>query len=84
MVTSLSWIPESVQKIMRDNRIRNREELAQRLQKVGIGRMTVYRAFDATWNGRATTTILAALAHTFRVPLSHLVQEPAEEGQDND
>lgn len=63
---------------MQDNGIANRSELADRLRQLGIDKTTVYRAFDPFWAGKATTTVLAGIARTFRVPLGQLVTEPME------
>ena len=72
----LHWCPDRVKEIMRDHDIRSRDELATKLSPAGISRATVYRAFDATWAGRVTTTMLASLASTFKVPVGDLVREP--------
>jgi hypothetical protein len=78
VLTSLHWQPEAVANLMAHNKIDNRCELSKRLRGYGITRATIYRTFDTDWGGRATGTMLAVLAHFFRVPLAQLVAEPAE------
>lgn len=58
---------------MYEARIRNRRELSSALREA---QSTVYGAFDADWSGIASTTMLAAVAFTFNVPLDSLVQRP--------
>lgn len=72
----LYWKPESIAEILSDHGVRNRSDLAERLSRFGIHKTTVYRAFTEDWDGRASTTLLAALAVTFAVPLTALVVEP--------
>ena len=75
----LSWKSESVAKYMADNGIRNRHELAERLEEAfGIGRATVYRMFTEDWRGRASAEFLAAISRLLRVPLGKLVTDPSE------
>lgn len=69
----LFWRPDSVANIMRDNNIHNRSELAEHL---GISRATVYRSFTEGWHGKASVTVLAALAAAFTASLADLVAEP--------
>lgn len=78
MPTTLRWSPDSIASIMQRNGITNRSGLADQLRQFGINKTTVYRAFDDHWAGTATTTVLAAIARTFRVPLGQLVTEPME------
>lgn len=69
----LNWIPENVAKIMRRNKINNRTDLAI---ATGLGRSTIYKAFNEDWSGTATHTVLAHIAGQFKVSLTHLVHEP--------
>lgn len=72
----LYWLPGSVAKVMADNDIQCRADLATRLEEIGISRKTVYRAFTEDWDGKASSTVLAAVAVLFKVPLAELVAEP--------
>lgn len=67
-------MPESVANILHANGIQDRSGLAKALD---MPPSTVYRAFNSNWSGRASDTMLAALAETFNVPMSRLVVEPA-------
>lgn len=67
---------------MHTNGIETRDALAERLEDAGIGRRTVYRAFDTAWNGTASARVIAALAQTFAVPIGQLVNEPAGQAID--
>lgn len=67
-------MPESVANVLHANGIQDRAGLANALK---MPPSTVYRVFDSDWSGRATDTMLAALAETFNVPMSRLVAEPA-------
>lgn len=73
---ALYWIPERIEELLTQHGIRNRNELAERLGETGIATGTVYRSFDNRWAGKATVTVLAALAYTFSVPIGSLVVEP--------
>lgn len=73
---SLHWRPESIAKIMSENGIRTRGQLATRLDLRGISQASVYRSFSEEWSGLATVPLLAALAKEFGVALSQLVIEP--------
>lgn len=72
----LHWRPDSVAEVMSANGIRNRSELAERLERIGVSRTSVYRSFTEEWQGTASATVLAALAGLFAVPLAQLVIEP--------
>lgn len=69
----LHWLPTSIEKIMYANGIQDRKALAEDIHKFcQLGRATIYRAFDDTWGGNATHTVLAALQQRFNVPLDLL------------
>ena len=67
----LAWIPENVEKILRRNGIRDRNQLAKALR---VGRTTVYSAFGPDWSGVATHSVLAAVAGTFGVSIAELAE----------
>lgn len=73
MTYELRWIPESVRNILDANGISNHNELARALN---LGHNTIYKAFNKNWSGKATHTVLAAMAATFDVPMARLVVEP--------
>ncbi|OIN79997.1 hypothetical protein BMG05_15070 [Mycobacterium malmoense] len=61
---------------MRDKKIRDRGQLALKIQRPYP---TVQRAIAADWSGPVTSTsVLVAMASTFGVPLSRLVYEPKD------
>lgn len=55
---------------MHRNNIRTRTELCKH---IGVSSETICRVFDEQWQGRATKTVLAQIAGTFRVPIDYLV-----------
>ncbi|OBG87452.1 hypothetical protein A5699_01540 [Mycobacterium sp. E802] len=69
----IRWIPQAVENLLHNHDIQTRNELAKVL---GVGRSTVYDAFDDDWSGNASIKVLAAMAGHFRVPLARLVTEP--------
>lgn len=66
----LQWKPPAVAKLMSQNGIQTRHELAKRLP---VGRATVYEAFDADWSGNATDRMLALLAAHLSADIGPLV-----------
>ncbi|QFG14148.1 transcriptional repressor [Mycobacterium phage Curiosium] len=71
----LVWITENVAKLMADNGIRYRSDLAK---LIGLGRTTVYEAFAPDWSGTATHTVLAHVAGYFGVSITRLVVDPGK------
>lgn len=63
---------------MRRHGIRSRDDLAEALGQLGIGRTTVYRTFDASWSGKVSLTVLGAMVRVFKTPLARLVADPLE------
>jgi hypothetical protein len=71
----LYWRPDLVAKVMRRNKIINREDLARRLGS--IGRTAVYENLAIDWSGRVKSIpMLVAMCQTFDVDLATLVIEP--------
>ncbi|WNM69561.1 Cro protein [Mycobacterium phage Syra333] len=70
----LAWKPESVAKLLNDNGIRDRNQLAKTIR---VGRSTVYSAFGPDWSGVATHSVLAAVAGTFGVSIADLAEQVA-------
>ncbi|QIG61559.1 Cro protein [Mycobacterium phage Ximenita] len=70
----LAWKPESVAKLLNDNGIHDRSQLAKTIR---VGRSTVYSAFRPDWSGVATHSVLAAVAGTFGVSIADLAEQVA-------
>lgn len=75
----LRWSPQGVQELLTRHGIEHRDELAEVLEDAGVSRMTVYRTFDAAWDGKVSLPVLVALAQIFVVPVGHLILEPAHQ-----
>lgn len=74
----LRWIPNAVANLVTSHGVADRRDLAKTL---GLGRSTIYNAFDENWCGRVTTTVLYALARQFGVPMAAIVVEPMTDNQ---
>lgn len=73
----LYWCPDLVAKVMRRNKITNREDLARKLGNVG--RTAVYENLATDWSGRVKSIpMLVAMCRTFDVSLAALVTEPRQ------
>ncbi|ASR86326.1 Cro protein [Mycobacterium phage Amohnition] len=68
----LRWRPENVAKILGDNGIRDRNQLAK---AIPVGRATIYSAFGPDWSGVATHSVLAAVAGAFGVSIADLAEQ---------
>jgi ABC-type uncharacterized transport system permease subunit len=72
----LYWDSASLQKLMRSKKIRDRGQLAMRIQRPYA---TVQRSIGADWSGPVTSvSVLVAMATALNVPLSRLVRDPRE------
>ena len=81
MTLALLWRSDRIARLMAENGIHRRRQLAERLEAAyGIGKNTVYRNFTETWEGNASSLVLAAISEMFRKPLSFLVTDPSERG----
>jgi transcriptional regulator with XRE-family HTH domain len=68
--TKIVWNHPVVAKIMKDNGIANRGQLAT---KYNLSRTTLGRLFDDEWSGRPTIDMIEFLAQTFGVKPSRLI-----------
>jgi len=73
ITTELVWDAGAVSRLMSSCGIESRYALAKEL---GIPRNTVCSAFNARWEGRATSYLVAALCLHFDVRISDIVVEP--------
>lgn len=71
----LYWIPNAVANVLHNNGIS--DDIDSISEAIEMPRTTVYRARGRNWDGKVTIPILAAMAARFRVPMAHLVTEPA-------
>lgn len=76
-VTGLRWKPDVIGKLVADNGITCRGQLATRLEGAGVARSSVYRTFTEDWGGEASVFVLLAIARTFAVPAIQLVNDPS-------
>lgn len=67
---SLVWNSATIRKLVARNDIQTRDELSKR---IGTPRSTVYRVFDANWDGPVSTTVANALISTFEVEAGHII-----------
>jgi hypothetical protein len=70
--TRFQWNAKRIAKIARDKNIQDRTQMSEAL---GLGRTTVYQAFNDDWSGVATMSVLCRMSDTFRVHSSDLVIE---------